>query len=180
MDEIQEPCDAENLMKCPRCTSELEDGFFETVPLIKCTGCQGVLIAQKNMIRLMERVRDSLAGKIDFTTPIQPQPDAEGDIQCPKCRQNMETHGYLGGHTVWIDRCSDCWLVWADPAELLVMARLFAQSQHHIEEHRVETRGAMKGMDARLMARTLSSVFNALSGQRPATNPTPSGDDDSW
>ena len=167
-------------MKCPRCTSELEKGFFDTVPLGKCTGCQGVLIAQKNMIRLMESVRDSLVGKIDFTAPIPPQPDADGDIRCPKCQRNMETHGYLGGNTVWIDRCSDCWLVWADPAELLVMARLFAQSQHHIEEHRTETREAMQGMDSRLMARTLSNVFNALPGQRPAANPSPSGGDDSW
>jgi Zn-finger nucleic acid-binding protein len=171
-------------MKCPRCENNLENGLFDLVSLWKCMGCQGVLIEQKNMIRLMETVRDSLVGKIDFTTPIPPQPDADGDTSCPKCREAMETHGYLGGNTVWIDRCPDCWLVWADPSELLVMARLYAQNQHHIEEHKVETRDAMHGIDTRLMARTLSSVFNAIPGQmQPLTNPVPGGspkDDDTW
>ena len=171
-------------MKCPRCENRLEKGLFDMVSLWKCLSCQGVLIEQKNMIRLMETVRDSLVGKIDFTTPVPQQPDAEGDTTCPKCAHEMETHGYLGGHTVWIDRCPDCWLVWADPSELLVMARLYAQSQHHIEERKEDTREALHGIDTRLMTRTLSSVFNAIPGQLTAlTNPVPGGspkDDDGW
>jgi hypothetical protein len=39
-------------------------------------------------------------------------------MQCPQCRQEMETHPYGGGGNVIIEDCERCELNWLDHGEL--------------------------------------------------------------
>ncbi|MFT7519029.1 MAG: Zn-finger nucleic acid-binding protein [Kiritimatiellia bacterium] len=112
-------------MRCPRCSSSvLAAKTIDGVPVQLCPSCDGSLVEQKNLIRLLDALGRQLANHIDVDTVIEAVEDHVDHAACPKCGKNTATFGYMGTNLVFVDRCSDCWLLWMDADELGVMTLL--------------------------------------------------------
>ena len=144
-------------MNCPRCPAPLESDQHLGHAILRCGDCRGVLLEQKQLIPMMERIGSILSSKIDLNAPIAAIQGPLETAPCPKCKVPMESHGYMGSNLVNIDRCSDCLLVWTDAAEMIAMARMYMQSQGRIETRKNSFENQLDGMldRAEVRGRTL-------------------------
>lgn len=133
-------------MKCPLCPGPLVTARLERAEISLCGLCHGFLIASRDLAATVESRRMDreleprppmgetdevespwLPGSEALRARIPAAPITEAArrrrIACPKCRQTMEAHPYLGPGAVLIDRCAECGLVWMDPGELTRIER---------------------------------------------------------
>ena len=143
-------------MNCPRCPAPLKSDQHLGHAILRCHECRGVLLEQKQLIPMMERIGSILANKMDLSAPIPAVPGPSEIARCPRCKVAMESHGYMGSNLVFIDRCSDCLLVWTDAAEMIAMARMYAQSQGRIDSRKQSFENQLDGMVGRAEARALN------------------------
>lgn len=143
-------------MNCPRCPAPLESDQHLGHTILRCGECRGVLLEQKQLIPMMERIGSILTGKMDLNAPIAAIQGPLETAPCPKCRLPMESHGYMGSNLVHIDRCSECLLIWTDSAEMIAMARMYMQSQGRIESRKNTFENQLDGMLDRAEVRARS------------------------
>lgn len=118
-----------NSKKCPRCNVELKPGKYKEVPIHLCQSCEGILINQPLLYKLLHKLCKDLVSTIDPDYPLEKLPDKGAGINCPACEKTMENYGYMESTFVMIDNCMDCGVIWIDSNELSAMCHLFARSE---------------------------------------------------
>ncbi|MBN1794303.1 MAG: zf-TFIIB domain-containing protein [Candidatus Omnitrophica bacterium] len=118
-----------NTLKCPRCAKTLQSGVYHTIEIYLCSGCKGMLIKQRNLLRMLQIFSKDLMQIIDPDYPIEPLSDIGKSLFCPSCNAEMENYGYMGTDFVKIDSCRNCKVLWLDAKELGVMGLLFARTE---------------------------------------------------
>ncbi len=125
-------------MECPRCHKMFQSHSIGEHTVDVCESCDGMLVQQKHLIRLLETIYAGIAAAGEGCIEEQPAkvPDQGGGLSCPLCGETMGNSGYQGTHVVFIDRCSSCWLLFIDGGEVGPMAMLHARTTHHVESNR--------------------------------------------
>ena len=109
-------------LECPICAVALEHAVIDHHRVLYCTRCCGILISMPAFVELMDDLRAQQGGA--FENPRSPNPqELRRRIQCPRCKQRMDTHYYGGPGNVIIDDCPRCELNWLDNGELMHIAR---------------------------------------------------------
>lgn len=107
---------------CPVCALPLADAALAHRRMLYCRRCHGMLVPMGEFVELVEQLRSRRQGPGALQTPADPR-DLDRSLQCPKCRQRMDTHFYEGPGNVVIDSCSRCYLDWLDCGELFRISR---------------------------------------------------------
>jgi Zn-finger nucleic acid-binding protein len=117
------PVGGELAALCPCCSDILQTGELDGHKALYCRRCYGILVRNA---AFGEVVRDRRAARGPHDSqgvrPIDTT-QYERTLQCPSCRNRMETHPYYGPGNVVIDSCSDCGYVWLDHGELATLER---------------------------------------------------------
>lgn len=108
-------------LDCPICHQRLQDGRIENEPVQFCANCRGFL-ATNPVFNTIVRERRAQRPIGDSPHGFDPT-ELTRSIDCPRCRQRMDTHPYYGGGRVVVDTCPRCTLIWLDAGELTVIER---------------------------------------------------------
>ncbi len=104
-------------VNCYFCCLPLYVASLEGVRILTCERCKGILVPQSSFLTMINYLRGvAESAELPFR-PIDPH-ELERRMDCPKCRQPMETHPYYGPGNVVIDVCPRCHLIWLDYGEL--------------------------------------------------------------
>jgi len=123
-------------MLCPRCNIDLIEGTSDEEEVNLCQKCSGALIKQKMLIPILKKVSGVMPDKVDENTFLPRLNDIGAVAACPDCKSQMEHYGYMGSNIVMIDGCNECNWIWVDARELVVMAKLYTQSNLNYERSR--------------------------------------------
>lgn len=123
-------------MDCCRCGTALQQGTYKSVPLRRCSGCEGLLVEVRHNVPLLEALSKDVAAEIDVHSEIPPNPGAGGAATCPSCGSGMERFGYMGTNKVFLDRCGRCLLLWVDGEEVVTLAMVYARTQARGDDRR--------------------------------------------
>ncbi len=104
---------------CPVCRERLLDGRIEGEPVNFCPRCRGFL-ATNPVFNAVVRERRARRPAGDSPHAFD-ENELKRRIDCPSCRQRMDTHPYYGGGRVVVDTCPRCTLIWLDAGELTVI-----------------------------------------------------------
>ena len=99
---------------CPRCKQAFTSGHLSKVAVAACQPCKGTLVAQLDLIRLLEGLSAPLLARFDVDTQLEAVPDASPRIDCPRCARRMDRDDYCGAGLVSFDRCTKCNVLWFD------------------------------------------------------------------
>jgi Zn-finger nucleic acid-binding protein len=104
-------------LECPVCSQRLAQASLDDLPALYCRGCRGVLMMQGVFGQLVQQRRAKARGSGKPPRPLNLR-ELERRLRCPRCKNLMGTHPYLGPGNIVIDNCTSCLLVWLDPGEL--------------------------------------------------------------
>jgi Zn-finger nucleic acid-binding protein len=107
---------------CPVCAGGLEYAVLDHHRILYCNRCRGTLISMPVFVSILGDLRAEQAGAAEIAHSPNPE-ELKRRLQCPQCKQPMETHYYGGPGNVIIDDCSRCELNWLDNGELTRIAR---------------------------------------------------------
>ena len=102
---------------CPVCAIPLMNASLTGLPLRYCKQCRGMLIQMGEFTALIDALRTEEGGV--RIPPAADPSELRTKIDCPQCRQRMDTHFYAGGGNVVIEDCSSCLLNWLDHGKLM-------------------------------------------------------------
>jgi Zn-finger nucleic acid-binding protein len=106
---------------CPVCAKALASAAIEGFTVGYCENCHGILTTNPRFTAILARRRD----KVKESSSI-PQPFGKDEfrrrVNCPNCKNPMETYPYGGGGHVMVDSCYPCTLIWLDAGEMDVLA----------------------------------------------------------
>lgn len=138
---------------------------FHDIPLELCTSCGGMLIEQRQLVRLLLALEQDMGKELDPTQPVVPVPDAPGDAACPRCGRRCDSYGYMEQRLVIIDRCAPCGLIWLDSEELAVVTLMHARSVCGMKERFVRHRDRLRAGQRRLGRMMLNqAIMNRAMG----------------
>ena len=120
---------------CPRCRETLQPVIYEGVEVYKCGCCQGTLVGEKDIQRIIiredigysERIRKIAEGirKEETTFGVKViKRDPKMMFTCPNCRHikaKMLRMFYTEVYRIEIDRCFTCGMIWFDQDELEIL-----------------------------------------------------------
>jgi Zn-finger nucleic acid-binding protein len=109
-------------LACPVCAAALEYGLIGRHRILYCNRCFGSLIPMPVFVSLIGDLRAAQGGASEIPHSTDPA-ELKRKIQCPQCKQPMETHFYGGPGHIVIDDCSRCELNWLDNRELMRIVR---------------------------------------------------------
>jgi Zn-finger nucleic acid-binding protein len=112
-------------MDCPRCKTRLTEGTYEKKNAMLCEHCLGVMIKQRDLLSVLERLSTELFANISVNAKIEPFPDLGPVGACPDCATPMENYGYMGTKSAMIDVCPSCHWMWIDPKEFIQMTKTY-------------------------------------------------------
>lgn len=116
---------------CPICAIPLMHATLAHERIRYCTRCRGMLIPMGVFLAVVEELK---AAGLGHGVPRVPDPrELNRHIDCPQCRQRMDTHYYAGPGNIVIDDCSRCELNWLDHGELMRIAQ--APDRSYSEEY---------------------------------------------
>ncbi len=108
--------------ECPTCKQELCAAAIERISVEHCASCEGVLMARRDFVAVVQTKRALWDGPKVPPRPIDPE-EGKREVRCPACKEPMECHPYHGPGHVWIDTCAACDKVWLDRGELTLIER---------------------------------------------------------
>jgi Zn-finger nucleic acid-binding protein len=108
-------------VKCAVGTVPLFNGTLESIELLVCKTCRGMLISMEDFPALVSQLRSHREGPAAFISSRSTS-DADRKLPCPKCGSAMDNHPYGGGGNVNIDSCEACEVIWLDRGELRKIA----------------------------------------------------------
>jgi Zn-finger nucleic acid-binding protein len=114
---------------CPRCSVALVLASLAGAQVDYCNQCHGLLIDMEVFLEVLEELRS----RHEHSEYAGQQPDwhaLDRHTNCPKCRQQMDTHPYGGPGNVIIDTCENCSMNWLDYGELQRIVR--APDGHYV------------------------------------------------
>ena len=121
---------------CPRCHSPLTQFFYEGLPILKCTQCEGILVQEKDVQRIIIREDMAFSEKVQrIARLIEGGRQQWGDrsqldlktanmMPCPRCareKYKMIRMFYTAAYPVEVDKCLNCGYVWFDKDELEIL-----------------------------------------------------------
>lgn len=145
---------------CPRCSGELEETELEKVPVSLCASCDGIFVAHRRLIPLMEAMTQELAAAIDPDTPLEAADDLGQRLICPSCAGSMEAFGYMGTRLVILDRCPPCHALWIDGRELAAMCVLYARTERRSHDRRAAQRSDMEDLSRRIHSMLINRALS--------------------
>jgi len=158
-DDGQEPA-------CPACKQALKATSLSGVGVRVCGGCQGTLLAQIDMIRMLEAMSVELLRTIDPDVKLQPVGKADVPIACPMCSRTMARDDYCAAGIAHFDRCEPCHLLWLGADELGTMTMMWARMERRLERTQRLRQEAVADADAFvdsvLLGRAASSILTRL------------------
>ncbi|HBO98162.1 MAG TPA: hypothetical protein DE315_01645 [Candidatus Omnitrophica bacterium] len=129
---------------CPKCYLILDPILYEDRVILKCRGCDGVLVAQEDVTRILQtremRFSDEIVRMAKLIKDEKTWIKGKGEQQlytdyrltCPKCLEyhNKMVRGFYNDRChVETDRCLTCKKIWFDKNELEILQFLFEQEQ---------------------------------------------------
>ena len=108
---------ADSKFDCPLCKAKLADAALESIPLLYCRDCHGMLIGMDDLGPLVSSLRAHRDRPATYVAP-RSQKDADRILHCPRCGASLDCHPYGGGGNVNVDSCEACETIWLDSGEL--------------------------------------------------------------
>lgn len=102
---------------CPLAHVSLADAAIESIPLLYCRDCHGMLIEMDDLESLVSQLRAHRDRPAAYVAP-RSAADAARVIHCPRCNGEMDNHAYGGGGNINVDTCEACDSIWLDSGEL--------------------------------------------------------------
>jgi Zn-finger nucleic acid-binding protein len=102
---------------CPVCSAGLSNGLIESVDLLFCQHCRGMLIKMDDFQLVISGLRMHRGAPAAFISP-RSSTDEGRAMKCPTCGGAMDNHPYGGGGNVPVDTCESCGVLWLDRGEL--------------------------------------------------------------
>lgn len=102
---------------CSLCSVTLMHASVARERIYYCERCRGMLIAMGIFPEIVEDLRSRREVSIDAAHAPDWR-DLDRRMQCPKCKQTMDTHPYGGPGNIIIDTCEPCAQNWLDYGEL--------------------------------------------------------------
>ena len=146
----------ETACPCPVCHTPVSTGRIETLDLLYCTGCHGILVSMDDFGLLLKYLREHRGRAAAFLTP-EAGADFVRDLHCPLCKGPMDHHAYGGGDvgSVMIDSCEACCQVWLHRGAL---GRILSETAPEPAPHRVDSSVGSPADLALALARILAGV----------------------
>jgi Zn-finger nucleic acid-binding protein len=145
-------------MQCVRCDHDLLEMPYHGHNVHVCSGCGGMLVADRSLAPLLSHLERDLLDSIDLSQPVAPIPD-EGAVDCPKCGKTCSNYGYMEMRAVFIDRCTSCRVIWLDPEELAVVVMLHGRATRRLtqtfERSRAELRESQRRLGSMMMSQAI-------------------------
>lgn len=124
---------------CPRCRQSLSKVLYEGVPIHQCFSCQGVLVEDKKISRILVREEQGFSDELvkkaklieDFSkTPFSMRnAKMQNELSCPLCNNQMLRGFYNLAYLIEVDRCFPCGVIWFDKDELEILQYLIEKSE---------------------------------------------------
>lgn len=125
---------------CPHCRISLDEVNYEGVPVLKCSFCQGVLVDQNKVSRILIRKDKIFSQETERLTKaiidekgkfILKDSDTRSVwvINCPRCQRKMRRQFFVYSYPVEIDRCIYCDSVWFDQQELEILQYIYEHKE---------------------------------------------------
>lgn len=129
------PVDQDHGNKCPRCRVPLAETFYEGVAIKLCPRCQGKLVDEGMMDRVIARkevafseglIRKAMDFKERFLSqPVKTRKISETQppdpLTCPDCGTTMKARAYSYSYFIPVDKCLSCHKIWFDADELEIL-----------------------------------------------------------
>jgi uncharacterized protein len=145
------------VMRCPRCSTELEPYASEGIQLDRCRLCFGTWFDRGELAKF---------NHFDSDFPLAPGRAIQGQpahIRCPRCRGALIETPYDAGLSVIIERCADCEGVWLDGDDIahvrevmLAQGRVSGKAARRLQQIVQRERALMKRREAWLAAQEKS------------------------
>jgi Zn-finger nucleic acid-binding protein len=117
-DGIRNLGEAPERITCPLCNIPLDLAIFDDhYRGHQCSNCKGILFNRGTFRKTLEARRAKAASPAEPVTRAS-ETELGRQVFCPKCKQRMSTHHYLGPGNIIIDTCHTCDLIWLDYGEL--------------------------------------------------------------
>src|SRR3954463_7721817 len=133
---------------CPACAQELRASSFSGVSVRACSQCKATLLAQIDMIRMLDAMSVELLKDFDADAKVEPVTKAAGTIACPACSRPMARDDYCGAGIAHFDRCESCHLLWLGAEELGAMTLMWARMERRLERTQKSTEAALDEADS--------------------------------
>jgi Zn-finger nucleic acid-binding protein len=104
-------------LSCSICSIQLVHAAVSGQIVLYCEECRGILIGMDLFATLIQTLRWRGSFPIETIRP----PDWKGlhrKMDCPRCRNLMNTHLYGGPGNIVMDNCEHCSVNWLDDGEL--------------------------------------------------------------
>jgi Zn-finger nucleic acid-binding protein len=145
--------------KCPRDNHILDEGEFHEIPVMHCPECEGVLIKQMSLMKLLKEMAKELAQDISFESEIESVEDKGANVDCPGCYSVMENYGYMGSNDVMIDSCGQCTVLWIDSNELATMCFINERATKRFKHQREQSKEHRKRLDNYVLQDALRGAY---------------------
>ena len=139
---FQKGTEVTDYFSCPHCRSSLAKVFYEGVEVNKCPLCQGTLVKENDIKRII--IREDIAFSERVIRIAESFKDDMGRLRvnkinrdpatllpCPKCfnvnKIRMNRVFYTEAYQIEVDRCYFCGLYWFEKDELEVLQYLIEQ-----------------------------------------------------
>lgn len=129
-------------LPCPHCHEALATSLYERAPIHYCTYCDGKLLEQDKIVRILAREERPFSKEVvrmagiikKETLTAEPKlrqiiPEKFSSPACPRCQRPMDRKFYSLAYHIEIDRCLYCGLSWFDKWELEVLQYLVETSR---------------------------------------------------
>lgn len=113
-------------MKCPSCSTKLEELKCENHTIDICPDCDGMWFDREEMQPFVEfilkenKIPDA---KIELDKkPLNAYTINEPSKLCPRCEEKMIKYNYAYDSNIFLDRCPSCKGIWTDGKEIYQIA----------------------------------------------------------
>ncbi|MBL1142760.1 MAG: zf-TFIIB domain-containing protein [Proteobacteria bacterium] len=144
---------------CPRDKHKLDDGDFHSVSAMHCPECDGVLIKQMSLMKLLTEMSKELFQDISFESDIDPIEDKGANVNCPGCYSIMDNYGYMGSNDVMIDCCGSCAVLWIDANELATMCFMNERANKRMKHQQESAKEQSKRLDKFVLQEALHGAY---------------------
>ena len=107
-------------MNCPACDSNLERTQYEGLPVFRCAGCRGYLVASHRIDDINRRQTKQQLELIQDAS-VAAGNDSRASLDCPRCRKTMNKQPLKPSHEFCVDECQECEIIWFDAGELAII-----------------------------------------------------------
>jgi Zn-finger nucleic acid-binding protein len=146
--------------QCPVCAQELRAASFSGVSVRACSHCKGTLLAQIDMIRMLDAISVVLLKTFDPDTKLEPVVTAAATLACPVCSRAMARDDYCGAGVAHFDRCEPCHLLWLGADELGAMTLMWARMERRLERTHKSTEEALEEVDSIVRGTLLGRMWS--------------------